>query len=45
MVGTEAERAPEVTRVLATAGIYLAELSPIERTLEEAFFELTREQP
>jgi ABC-2 type transport system ATP-binding protein len=45
VVGTEAERAPEVTRVLATAGMYLAELSPIERTLEEAFFELTREQP
>ena len=45
VVGTEAERAPDVTRVLATAGIYLAELSPIERTLEEAFFELTREQP
>jgi ABC-2 type transport system ATP-binding protein len=45
VVDTEAERAPEVTRVLATAGIYLAELSPIERTLEEAFFELTREQP
>ncbi len=45
VVGTEADRAPEVTRVLAGAGIYLAELSPIERTLEEAFFELTRESP
>jgi ABC-2 type transport system ATP-binding protein len=45
VVGTAAERAPDVTRVLAGAGIFLAELSPIERTLEEAFFELTREQP
>ena len=43
VVGTEAERAPEVTRVLAGAGIYLAELSPVERTLEDAFFELTRD--
>jgi hypothetical protein len=34
-----------VTRVLAGAGIYLAELSPVERTLEEAFFELTRDAP
>jgi ABC-2 type transport system ATP-binding protein len=45
VVGTESERAPDVTRALAGAGIYLAELSPIERTLEEAFFELTRDAP
>jgi ABC-2 type transport system ATP-binding protein len=44
LVATAAERAPEVTRVLAGAGIYLAELSPVERTLEEAFFELTRDE-
>jgi ABC-2 type transport system ATP-binding protein len=44
VVPTAAERAPEVTRVLAGAGIYLAELSPVERTLEDAFFELTRDE-
>ena len=37
------ERAHEVTRALADASIYLSELSPIERTLEEAFLELTHE--
>ena len=37
------ERAHEVTRALAAASIYLSELSPIERTLEEAFLELTHE--
>jgi ABC-2 type transport system ATP-binding protein len=36
--------AHEVTRVLAGAGIFLAELTPVERTLEEAFLELTREE-
>jgi ABC-2 type transport system ATP-binding protein len=37
------ERAHEVTQALAAASIYLSELSPIERTLEEAFLELTHE--
>jgi ABC-2 type transport system ATP-binding protein len=37
------DRAHEVTRALAAASIYLSELSPIERTLEEAFLELTHE--
>jgi ABC-2 type transport system ATP-binding protein len=45
LVGADAERAADVTRILAEAGIYLAELSPVERTLEEAFFELTRDAP
>jgi ABC-2 type transport system ATP-binding protein len=45
VVGAEAERAADVTRVLAGAGIFLAELTPVERTLEEAFFELTRDEP
>jgi ABC-2 type transport system ATP-binding protein len=45
VVGADAERAADVTRALAGAGIWLAELSPVERTLEEAFFELTRDQP
>ena len=44
VVAADAERAPDVTRVLAGAGIFLAELSPVERTLEEAFFELTRDE-
>jgi ABC-type multidrug transport system ATPase subunit len=39
------ERAHAVTRALAAASIYLSELSPIERTLEEAFLELTHEDP
>jgi len=43
VVGADAERAADITRVLAGAGIYLVELSPVERTLEEAFFELTRD--
>jgi ABC-type multidrug transport system ATPase subunit len=45
VVATDGQRSPDVTRVLAGGGIYLAELSPIERTLEEAFLELTRESP
>jgi hypothetical protein len=45
VVSAGAERAADVTRVLGEAGIWLAELSPVERTLEEAFFELTRDQP
>jgi len=44
VVGADAERAAGITRALAQAGIYLAELSPVERTLEEAFFELTRDE-
>ena len=39
----ETHGAHEVTRVLAGEGIYLAELTPIERSLEEVFFELTGE--
>jgi ABC-2 type transport system ATP-binding protein len=35
--------APRVTKTLADAAIYLAELTPIERTLEDAFLELTGE--
>jgi ABC-2 type transport system ATP-binding protein len=45
IVGLGRADAHAVTRVLAGAGIYLGELSPIERTLEEAFLELTREEP
>ena len=36
------ERAHEVTKALADVGIYVSELTPHGRTLEEAFVELTR---
>jgi ABC-2 type transport system ATP-binding protein len=35
-------QAPTVTKALADASIYVSELTPIERTLEDAFLELTR---
>jgi ABC-2 type transport system ATP-binding protein len=41
---TEAD-APRVTKTLADAAIYLAELTPVERTLEDAFLELTQSLP
>ena len=44
VVEVTADRAHEVTRALAAASIYVSELSPIERTLEEAFLELTHEE-
>ena len=40
-VGTD--RAHEVTQALAGAGIFVAELSPITRSLEDVFLELTHE--
>ncbi len=40
-VEVEPENASMVTKALADASIYLAHLSPIERTLEEVFLELT----
>jgi ABC-2 type transport system ATP-binding protein len=43
VVEVTSDRAHEVTRALAAASIYLAELSPVERTLEEAFLEITHE--
>jgi ABC-2 type transport system ATP-binding protein len=44
LIGIGRGDAHEVTRLLAGAGIFLGELTPIERTLEEAFLELTREE-
>ena len=41
VVDVSAEDASHVTKTLADAAIYLAELTPIERTLEDAFLELT----
>ncbi|MBV9952471.1 MAG: ABC transporter ATP-binding protein [Acidimicrobiia bacterium] len=43
LVAVSPSRAQDVTRVLAEEHIYLAELTPIERSLEEVFFELTGE--
>lgn len=43
VVGVDASRSHEVTSTLARAGIYLAELSPIARSLEDVFLELTEE--
>jgi ABC-2 type transport system ATP-binding protein len=45
IVEVESADAHSVTRLLGSEGIWLAELSPIERTLEEAFLELVGEQP
>ena len=43
LVAVAPQGAHEVTRLLAGEGIYLAELTPVERSLEEVFFELTGE--
>lgn len=43
VVDVEASRSHEVTSTLAHAGIYLSELTPIARSLEEVFLELTEE--
>jgi ABC-type multidrug transport system ATPase subunit len=40
-LAVEPARAGEVSRRLAEAGVVLTELKPLERSLEEAFFELT----
>jgi ABC-2 type transport system ATP-binding protein len=45
VVEIDSDDAHEVTRLLGGEGIWLAELSPIERTLEEAFLELVGEPP
>lgn len=43
-IATEPERAPEIARELVSAGVDLSELRPAQRSLEEAFFELTGEE-
>ena len=40
-IGTTA--AERVTRTLADAGIYLSELTPLSRSLEDVFLELTED--
>jgi hypothetical protein len=43
VVEATAEDAPRVTKTLADASIYVSELTPVERTLEDAFLELTHD--
>ncbi len=43
VVDVEPSRSHEVTATLAGAGIFLSELSPVARSLEEVFLELTGE--
>ncbi len=45
LVEVGADRAHEVSRALAAASIFVSELSPVERTLEEAFLAITHEVP
>jgi ABC-2 type transport system ATP-binding protein len=40
-VAAEPDRNPEVVRALVGAGVAVRELRPVERSLEEAYFELT----
>jgi ABC-2 type transport system ATP-binding protein len=43
LVDVEPSRSHEVTSTLAGAGIYLSELTPVARSLEDVFLELTEE--
>jgi ABC-2 type transport system ATP-binding protein len=43
VVDVDPSRSHEVTRALAQSGIYLSELTPVARSLEEVFLELTEE--
>ena len=45
LVEVDPTRSHDVTSALADAGIYLSELSPVARSLEDVFLELTEEQP
>ncbi len=45
VVDVDASRSHEVTSSLAREGIFLSELTPIARSLEDVFLELTEEQP
>jgi ABC-2 type transport system ATP-binding protein len=40
-VVTESDRNPEIVRALVRAGVDVHEIRPVERTLEEAFFDMT----
>ena len=41
LVDVDPSRSHEVTSTLAGAGIYLSELTPVARSLEDVFLELT----
>jgi ABC-2 type transport system ATP-binding protein len=43
VVDVQSDRSHEVTRTLADAGLYVAELTPITRSLEDVFLELTED--
>jgi ABC-2 type transport system ATP-binding protein len=45
VVDVEPERAHEITRLLASEGLYISELTPVTRTLEEAFLAITGTDP
>ena len=45
LVDVEPERAHEITRTLASEGLYVCELTPVTRTLEEAFLAITGTAP
>jgi ABC-2 type transport system ATP-binding protein len=44
LVDVTAERAHEITQALAASGVFVSELTPITRSLEEVFLELTHEE-
>jgi ABC-2 type transport system ATP-binding protein len=43
-IAVDPERAPEIARELVGAGVEIKEIRPAQRSLEEAFFELTKEE-
>jgi hypothetical protein len=45
VVDVGAERAHEITQTLAGINVFVSELAPITRSLEDVFLELTHEDP
>ncbi len=43
-ITVDPEQAPEIARTLVEAGVGIKEIRPAQRSLEEAFFELTKEE-
>jgi ABC-type multidrug transport system ATPase subunit len=44
VLATDTARAGEIARELVTNGVVVSEIRPVERSLEETFFELTAEE-
>jgi ABC-2 type transport system ATP-binding protein len=44
-VATGSDRSPELVRALVAAGVEVHEIRSVERTLEEAFFQMTNHVP